>query len=257
MKTRRVAAPITVLALSIVVTLVASGCSSEGDRSVTVFAASSLAAAFTQVGVGFEAANPDTRVVFNFGPSDGLAAQIVNEGGADVYASASSTWMDDVAERVGVSGRTDFAHNELVVITPADDPAGVDSLEDLALPGVQVVLGAEGVPVGDYTRQVLADAGALEAVMANVVSGEIDDAAVVAKVAGGEADAGIVYASDLHPQVGDRLRAVPIPDALNIVATYPIAVVEGTANGDLSASFIAYVTSPEGQAILESFGFGA
>ncbi len=242
-------------ALALTVSAAAGGCSNDGERTLTVFAASSLTAAFTQIGADFEAANPGTAVVFNFGPSDGLAAQIEAEGGADVYASASQSWMDEVAERVGVAGRVDFARNRLLVITPVDDPAGVASLQDLTEAGVQVVLAAEGVPVGDYAREVLANAGMLHSAMANVVSNEIDDASVVAKVASGEADAGIVYASDLHPEVRDRLRAVEIPGEVNVVATYPIAVVEGASESGLGADFVAFVLSAEGRSVLDEFGF--
>ena len=222
---------------------------------LTVFGASSLTAAFTQIGSDFEAANPGTTVTFNFGSSGDLAASIESEGTADVFASASGTYMDEVSDKVGVSGRTDFAQNRLVVIIPPDNPAGIASLEDLAKPGVQVVLAAEGVPVGDYARESLKSAGIEKEVLANVVSNEEDDASVVAKVTSGEADAAIVYVSDVTTAVAPQVEAVHIPDAVNVIATYPIAVVSSTVHAETANSFVDYVTGSAGQATLSGFGF--
>jgi molybdate transport system substrate-binding protein len=249
----------------VVATLVLGACSSSssssetiggssGSTELTVFAASSLTGAFNQMGSDFEAANPGTTVTFNYGSSTDLATQIGSEGTADVFASASGTAMDTVAKDPGVTDRRDFATNQLVIITPTDDPAGVSTLQDLAKPGVQVVLGAEGVPVGDYARQLLDENELTDEVMPNVVSNEPDDASVVAKVASGEADAGIVYASDIASR-GD-VRGVPIPAQQNVTATYPIAVVRGSANSDAASSFVTYVTGSQGEATLQQFGFG-
>jgi len=222
---------------------------------LTVFAASSLTAAFTQIGSDFEATNPGATVTFNFGPSGDLAAAIGSEGTADVFASASGTYMDEVGDEVGVSGRADFVRNELVIITPPDDPANISSLQDLATPGVQLVLAAEGVPVGDYARQALGTAGIADAVLANVVSNEEDDAAVVARITAGEADAAIVYVSDVTSAVATQVNAVGIPDSVNVIATYPIAVVAGSPHADLAQAFVDYVTGPAGEATLADFGF--
>jgi molybdate transport system substrate-binding protein len=232
----------------------ASAGGSGGSTELTVFAASSVTAAFNQIGSDFEAANPGTTVTFNYGSSTDLATQIGSEGTADVFASASATAMDTVAKDPGVADRTDFATNQLVIITPTDDPAGVSTLQDLAKPGVQVVLGAEGVPVGDYARQMLDLNKLTDEVMPNVVSNETDDASVVAKVKSGEADAGIVYTSDLASN--SDVRGVPIPSGQNVVATYPIAAVTGSANANLAASFITYVTGTQGEATLMQYGFG-
>src|SRR5439155_22246018 len=152
----------------------ATGANGGSSQTLTVFAASSLTKAFGAIGSDFQAANPGAKVTFDFGPSDGLANQIESEGTADVFASASGTWMDDVQSKTGVADRTDFAKNRLVIITPPDNPAGVQSLADLARPGVSVVLAAEGVPVGDYARQALDAAGLSKQVLANVVSNEQD-----------------------------------------------------------------------------------
>jgi molybdate transport system substrate-binding protein len=222
---------------------------------LTVFAASSLTAAFTQIGSDFEETNAGTTVTFNFGSSGDLAASIESEGTADVFASASETYMDEVSDEVGITGRADFVQNKLVVITPPDNPAGIASLEDLAEQGVQVVLAAGGVPVGDYARQALDTAGLTDAVLANVVSNEEDDASVVAKITAGEADAAIVYVSNVTSAVAPQVNSVEIPDDVNVIATYPIAVVMGTSNTETAQAFIEYVAGSKGQAKLAEFGF--
>ncbi|MGZ8579004.1 MAG: molybdate ABC transporter substrate-binding protein [Actinomycetota bacterium] len=254
-------------ALALALGLVA-GCSSDSDPppagttsssveavELTVFAASSLTGAFEQIATDFEGANAGVTVTYNFGPSDGLAGQIQSEGTADVFASASGTWMDAVQEDPGVSDRTNFATNELVVVTPADNPAGIGTFEDIAATGVQLVLAAEGVPVGDYAREALENAGISEDALANVVSNEEDNASVVAKVVAGEADAAIVYTSDVSAAAGNDLVAVEIPEEVNVIAAYPIAVVTGADAGDASAAFVAYVLG-DGQAVLQDYGFG-
>ena len=246
----------------LVLTAIAAACSSSSSAGMsggsttqlTVFAASSLTKAFTQIGQDFHTVNPDVTVTFNFGSSTDLASQIQSEGTADVFASASGTAMDTVSSDPGVTDRTNFATNQLVIITPPDDPVGVGSIQDLAKPGVKLVLGAEGVPVGDYARQALDNAGIPKEGLANVVSNEEDDASVVAKITSGEADAAIVYASDVAS--AGAVRSVQIPDAVNVVATYPIAAVTGSAHPDQAVSFVDYVAGAEGQAVLNQLGFG-
>jgi molybdate transport system substrate-binding protein len=257
-------------ALLLVITLLMAACSSDddgGDASssapqpaetteLTVFAASSLTAVFQDaIGPAFEDANPGVTVAFNVGASDALAGQIQSEGTADVFASASGTWMDEVEKDPGVSGRTDFVMNRLVIITPPDNPADIQSIDDLANPGVQLVLAAEGVPVGDYAREALDNAGISQDALANVVSNEEDNASVVAKITANEADAAIVYTSDVSDAAGNDVNAVTIPKDVNVIATYPIAVVEGAPNTDVVADFVAYVVGSEGQASLKEYGF--
>jgi molybdate transport system substrate-binding protein len=220
-----------------------------------VFAASSLTKAFGTIGSDFQAANPGVTVTFNFGSSSELAAQIESQGAADVFASASGMWMDDVAGKTGVAGRVSFARNNLVIVTPPANPASIASIDDLATSGVALVLAAKGVPVGDYARQALDSAGISRAAEANVVSNEPDDASLVAKITGGEADAAIVYTSDVRGVTAAQVKAIPIPSSDNVVATYPIAVVNGSSNAALADRFIAYVTGASGQATLSSFGF--
>jgi molybdate transport system substrate-binding protein len=250
-----------VLAVSVLAALAACSNSSSAGTSggsttqLTVFAASSLTDAFTQIGQDFHAANPGVTVTFDFGSSTDLAAQIQTEGIADVFASASEVAMDTVQSDPGAAGRMDFASNRLVIITPPDDPAAIGSLQDLTKSGVQLILAAEGVPVGDYARDVLDNAGILEQALPNVVSNEEDDAGVVGKITTGEADAGIVYTSDVAA-AGDSVRAVEIPNDVNVVASYPIAVVTGSADPDQAKAFLDHVLSPAGRATLERFGFG-
>jgi molybdate transport system substrate-binding protein len=193
-------------------------------------------------------------VTFNFGPSDGLAGQIVEGAPVDVFAAASPTWMDAVAEGPGVRGRADFARNRLAVLIPSDDPAGIEGLTDLADDGVKLVLAAEGVPAGDYAREILQRAGIAEAALANVVSNEKDVGAVVTKVLSGDADAAIAYVTDVTPDIADRIRIVAIPDEDNVIATYPIAVVAGSPQADLAQRFVDYVLG-DGQRILARYGF--
>jgi molybdate transport system substrate-binding protein len=254
------------LAVAAALMLAFSACSSDaaadrgasGVLELTVFAASSLTAIFgDELGPSFEEANPGVTVVFNFGASDSLAGQIQSEGSADVFASASGVWMDAVARDPGVAGRTDFARNRLVLVTPPDDPASISSIDDLATPGVQLVLGAPGVPVGDYAREALDAAGILPDAEANIVSNEEDNASVVAKVAAGEADAAIVYASDVSGPAGNDLRSIEIPDPVNVIATYPIAVVAGARQETLAVDFVDYVTGTDGRATLAAYGFEA
>lgn len=246
-----------VLALGLAATLGAACGSTDAavGRELTVAAAASLTTAFTDVGASFERRHPDVRVSFAFGPSDGLATQIVEGAPVDVFASASPAWMDVVQESgPGLSRRADFARNRLVVIVPADNPAAIDELADLARPGVQLVLAAEGVPAGDYARQMLENAGIAPDALANLVSNEEDVKLVVTKILSGEADAGIAYVTDVTAEVADRIAVVEVPDDVNVIATYPIAVVNGTQEVALAREFVDFVLGP-GRRILAGYGF--
>jgi molybdate transport system substrate-binding protein len=252
----------------VLVSLVATACFGEGPNAgsgdsasaqeggdLTVSAASSLTDAFTEIGRAFETANPGTTVTFNFGPSDGLAGQIDEGAPVDVFASASPTWMDSVQDDgPGVTDRADFARNRLAIIVPVDNPAGIENLDDLTEDHVQLVLAAEGVPAGDYAREIFQRAGISEAALANVVSNEEDVKAVITKVMSGEADAGIGYVTDVTPDVADQVMLIPIPDEVNVIATYPIAVVNGTQEADLAQGFVDYVLG-NGQQTLAGYGF--
>jgi molybdate transport system substrate-binding protein len=225
------------------------------NHELTVSAAASLTDAFTDIGRAFERREDGVTVTFNFGPSDGLAQQI-NEGApVDVFASASSMWMDSVQhDGPGLSGRTVFAGNSLAIAVPASNPAGIERIEDLSEDDVKLVLAAEGVPVGEYAREALSKAGVADAALANVVSNEEDVRAVLTKVLSGDADAGIVYVTDVTNDVADRLSLIEIPHDVNVIATYPMAVVSGSKEADLAKRFIDYVLG-DGQRTLADHGF--
>jgi molybdate transport system substrate-binding protein len=250
--------------------LVLAACGApEADRAqsgtLTIFAAASLTEVFTQMGADFEAAHPGTSVVFNFAGSQQLAQQLAQGAPADGFASANPRQMQVAIEagRVAEGAPQVFASNRLVVVLPADNPGDVATLADLTRPGLKLVLAAEDVPVGAYSRTFLDRAAASgdfasdyrEAVLDNVVSYEQTVKAVLTKVLLGEADAGIVYSSDVTPDVADQVRQIAIPDTLNTSATYPIAMVEDAAQPDLAQMYIEYVLSPAGQSTLAEYGF--
>ena len=230
-------------------------------RTLTIFAAASLTDAFTVIGKDFEAANPGVTASFNFAGSQALRTQIEEGAPADVFASASGKEMDALitGKFVGDGTSQVFLNNKLVVILPANNPAGLEKLEDLANPGIKLVLAAEEVPVGNYARQALDLMNGSfgnnfkDKVIANVVSNEDNVKQVVAKIQLGEADAGIVYTSDAV--AAPDLKIVEIPVELNVIAKYPIAALASSSNVDLAHKFVDYVLSPEGQAILQKWGF--
>lgn len=242
----------------LIVSVLVGGCSTsdaqEGPPELIVAAAASLTAPFSEIGHAFEVANPGATVSFTFGPSDGLATQILEGAPVDVFASASPSWMDAVDDEVGTAGRADFAKNELAILVPADEPVAIAGPEDLAGEDVRLVLAAEGVPAGDYAREMLENVGVADAALANVVSNEEDVKGVVTKVLSGDADAGIAYATDVTPEIADRIRAVRIPEEVNVIATYPIAVVSGTHEAAIAERFVDFVLGP-GQRILADHGF--
>jgi molybdate transport system substrate-binding protein len=240
---------------------VASPTAKTEPRTLTVFAASSLTGAFTEIGAAFEAANPGVTVTLNFAGSQALRTQIEEGAPADVFASASGKEMETLVMGSFVTKDVPkiFLTNKLVVIMPANNPAALEKLEDLATPSIKLVLAAEEVPVGNYARQALDLMNGSfgndfkDKVLANVVSNEDNVKQVVAKVQLGEADAGIVYTSDAI--AAPDLKTIEIPADLNIVAKYPIAPLAKSENAELAAKFTEYVLSAEGQTILQKWGF--
>jgi molybdate transport system substrate-binding protein len=235
----------------------------QQHAQLVVFAAASLTGALQEIGKAFEAANPGVGVSFNFAGSQILRTQLELGASADVFASADHQNMDVLAADglVIPAGIQQFARNRLVVILPTDNPAGIEQLVDIARPGVKVILADASVPAGNYARQVLDkisqnpayNEGFSQKVLANLVSNETDVKQVVAKVELGEADAGIVYISDAV--AAPQLKTIPIPDELNVTASYPVAVLQGAHEPLLAQAFVAYVLSPAGQAVLEKWGF--
>jgi molybdate transport system substrate-binding protein len=232
-------------------------------HTLTVFAAASLTDAFQEIGKAFEAANPGVKVNFSFAGSQVLRTQLEQGAVADIFASADHKNMDILFKDnlIASNPYRDFASNRLVVILPSDNPAGVKTLEDLARSNLKLVLADPSVPAGNYARQVLSNistdpaygVGFSSAVLANVVSNETDVRQVVTKVELGEADAGIVYVSDVF--ASPELITIPIPDKVNIIAQYPIAILATSPDPNLAVGFISFVLSPDGQAILENWGF--
>ncbi len=230
-------------------------------RTLTVFAASSLLDAFTDLGKAYEAGHPGVTVAFNFDGSASLRAQLEQGAVADVFASANQKEMDTVTAAGLVAGGAakPFASNLLVVILPADNPGNVQTLADLARPGLRLTLAAEEVPVGSYSRQVLENLNAQygasfkEGVLANVVSDESNVKQIVAKVNLGEADAGLVYATDAR--AAPALQTLAIPAEYNVTARYPMAALSAAPNPALAADFVAFVLSPAGQTVLQKWGF--
>ena len=234
---------------------------SSPPREITVFAAASLTDAFQELAALME--EDSTRVRYNFAGSQQLAVQLEQGARADVFASADQQWMDYVLERRLTAGLPKvFAHNRLVAIVPRSNPGGILELEDLARRGLKLVVGAETVPVGKYTREMLHRLERLagfppaygDSVLANVVSQEENVKSVVAKVQLGEADAGIVYRSDVTPRVAPSLTVLDIPEDANVVASYPAAVLRTSAHSAAAQAFVALLLSPDGRRVLWRHG---
>ncbi len=231
--------------------------------TLTVFAAASLTDAFGELGRTFEQQHRGVTVRFSFAGSQQLASELEQGASADVFASADERWMTYAKDRGRIDGEPRiFARNRLVVIVPRTNPARIAALADLARRGTKVVMAAEAVPVGKYSREALQNlAGAPgfpaqydRRVLANVVSQEENVKGVVAKVQLGEADAGVVYRSDVTPSVSRYVRVFEIPDAYNVIASYPIAIVKDAPNAEAARQFVDLVTSAAGQRALQAHG---
>ena len=236
---------------------------SAAGGDLTVFAAASLTDAFTRIAADITAAHPNVRITVNFAGSQALVTQLSEGATADVFASASEREMTAaIAAGLVTATPVTFVQNALVIVVPADNPAGIATAADLATDGLRLVVANPAVPVGSYSRAAVcamaADAatfgdGFLAAVAGNVVSEEDDVREVLTKVTLGEADAGLVYVSD-SVVAGDAVTRIEIPPAYNVEAAYPIApLVAG--NMPLAEAFIAYVLSDAGQAVLTDYGF--
>jgi len=256
--------------LSIVILcLVFAACGESNSASTPspitlhVFAAASLTDAFQTIGDHFHKAHPTTTVTFNFAGSQLLEQQIANGASADVFASADLANMQKATDAKLVQASQIFARNKLTVIIPANNPAGIKALKDLAKPGTRIDIGADSLPAGKYALQVLdkmaqsPDYGPdyKAAVLGNVVSREDNVKAVVQKVQLGEADAGFVYQTDVTSSVSKQVTKLPIPDTFNVIAQYPIAAVKQTTHPTDAEAFVQYVLSADGQAVLTSYHF--
>lgn len=231
--------------LVIGVGLAACGGSSSDRGTLTVFAAASLADVLRAV-------DPDAR--YSFAGSDELAAQIRAGAPADVFAAASPKYPQQLRSEGLVARPVTFATNRLVVIVPRSNPAGVDTIEQVAEPGLKLVIGGEGVPIGDYTRQVLRALG-LEEALRNVVSEEQNVSSVLTKVASGEADAGFVYATDVA-RAPEDVQVVEVPERAQPLVEYQVAVVSASGRSTEAEAFVRELLGARGRAALARAGFG-
>ena len=241
------------------VSLTTGACSSPAgpsdSKTVTVLAASSLTDSFTKIGAAFEAEHRTTRVVFSFAASSALVTQVMEGAPADIVATADQATMAKLLASKDVCSAVPFAQNKLTILVAKGNPKRITSVEDLRRPELLVVLGAPEAPIGTYAQQVLAKAN----VTVKPKSFEENARAIVSRVASGEADAGIVYATDAAA-MASKADAVAIPDSLNVIATYPLAVTaQGShrSTGAEAEAFVRFVTGAGGQEILLAFGFSA
>jgi molybdate transport system substrate-binding protein len=237
-----------------VLALALTACGSGSDKAagqphqLRVFAASSLTEAFTQLGADFTAAHPDVKVAFDFAGSNDLVAQLQQGAPADVLATADTASMDDAGGLVGAPRA--FAGNKLIIAVEPGNPKHITGLADLASKNLKVVLAAPEVPAGKYAQEALGKAG----VDVTPVSLEVSVKGVVTKISLGEADAGIVYVTDVAAAKG-KIDGVAIPGDQNVVASYPIATVKDGTYPDDASAFMDFVLSDAGQKVLADSGF--
>jgi molybdate transport system substrate-binding protein len=225
----------------------------QEQRTLTVFAAASLTEVFTELEPRFEEVHPGVDIVFNFGASSDLAQQIVNGGPADLFAAANTSTMQTVVDAGLVEGEpTVFATNVLQIVTAPGNPKGITSFADLARPDLQVVVCAPQVPCGAAVERIEQATG----VALSPVSEEPDVKSTLGKVTTGNADAGLVYATDVSA-AADDVHGVEFPQAAKAVNAYPIAVIGGAPAADLARAFHNLVTGADGRAVLGSTGFGS
>jgi molybdate transport system substrate-binding protein len=241
-----------------------SGSGGGGDEqggTLTILAASSLIDAFGELGKTFEKQNEGVTVKQSFESSSTLLTQIQQGASADVFASAATEEMDTAVEDGLVGEPQVFVKNREIIMVPKDNPADITRFEDVANPGVKLALAQKDVPAADYALQILDKANAQygsdfeKDVLSNVVSREADVRASVNRVVVGDADATFGYASDYTVDIRDRVRVVPIPPDLNIIATYPIAALDGAEHLGLAKKWVELVTSKEGQRVLTKWNF--
>ena len=229
----------------------AKGSSGSGEKTLTVYAAASLTTTFTEMGRQFEADHKSVQVKFSFGGSSDLVAQILQGAPADVFASADTTNMDKATGARLVEGDpVDFATNTLEIAVPPDNPAKVESLQDLSKAGTKVVVCAAEVPCGAAALKIEDASG----FAIKPVSEEQSVTDVLNKVRTGEADAGLVYVTDVQAADG-KVKGIEFPESSSAVNTYPIGALTDSENQDLAEQFVDLVTGPDGQKILADAGF--
>jgi molybdate transport system substrate-binding protein len=229
---------------------------------LTVFAAASLTEPFTEIGKRLELSHPGLKVVYNFGGSPTLRTQLEQGAHADVFASADAVQMEQAKKSNVVQGESPvFVKNRLVAIVPKENKAKATTFCDLGKPGLKLDLANAKVPVGHYSRQAIAKASTEcgadfeQRTLKNLVSEEENVKQVVTKIQLGEADAGIVYVSDVTPKVSKDVQTIAIAGAYNQLATYPIALTADVKNRPGAEAFLTFVLSAEGQAVLKAHNF--
>lgn len=229
-----------------------TGGGAGSSATLTVFAAASLKESFTSIANDFETAHPGVTVTLNFGPSSGLASQILAGAPADVFASASQKNMDQVTTSGAATAPVVFATNAMAIALPPTNPGHITALTDLARADIKVAVCQSAVPCGVGAAQVFTKAK----INVTPVTQEADVKAVLTKVQLGEVDAGIVYVTDLTA-AGDKVKGLDIATDLNYSTAYPIATLTKAANPSLAADFVAAVTSASGRKVLQAAGFAA
>jgi molybdate transport system substrate-binding protein len=240
--------------VAVVAATVACGDESSGapePQRLHVYAASSLTAAFEELAAQFEAEHDGVEVALTFAGSSDLVAQVDQGAPADVVASADEATMDKLVRSELVTGPQPFATNVLAIAVPPDNPADVGSMADLGRPGLQLVVCAPEVPCGSAARELATRTG----VTLRPVSEEQSVGDVLTKVTSGEADAGLVYVTDLAA-AGDDVTGIEVPEAEEVVNVYPVAPVAGSDQADLAQDFVDLVLGDEGQEVLARLGFG-
>ena len=234
------------------------------QSQLTIFAAASLTGAFNELADTLRHRMPGLHIDINYAGSQALTLQIEQGATADLFASADDRWMTVVRDSGFVNGEQPvFAHNRLIAIVPKTNPAHIEHLQDLARSGIKLVLADESVPAGHYARVIIEKLGLVRGypvnysahVLNNVVSNEDNVKGVVAKVQLDEADAGMVYVSDVTPAVAKQVTRIEIPDAANVIADYPVTVLRHSTNAAAARAFVDLLLSPTGQAVLVRNGF--
>jgi molybdate transport system substrate-binding protein len=242
------------LAVCLILALAAcDGSDAPASSTVLVSAASSLSDAFADVESAFESTHPDIDVILNLAGSSSLREQILEGAPADVFASANMSNMDQVGDAGDIAGRSRiFARNFLQIAVPSGNPAGVTALGDFAREDLLIGLCAEQVPCGEFARVALTRAGVTPAIDTN----EPDVRSLLTKIEAGELDAGITYVTDVISATGS-VDGIDIPDDVNVVAEYPIAVLTDATDPETASAFVEFVLSDDGQAILGEHGFAS
>jgi molybdate transport system substrate-binding protein len=236
-----------------------AGCGNSGEsaghRDLVVFCAASLGEVFSDLAEEFETRHGDVHIVIHTAGSQILVRQIIEGAEADLLAPAHPELMRRLHKRGLVDDPVRFARNRLAIVVPKENPARIRELEDLAVPGTKVILAGPSVPVGRYARESLRRAGLLDAVERNLVSNEANVKLVLSKVLLGEADAGIVYATDIRPKHLAKVLHLPLPEEAGVAVEYTLAVLVGADSPEDANAFLGFVLSDAGQSFLDRYGF--